>query len=90
MWLAADDLAGRAAASVDRGPRPAEAETREGGRGDMPGGEERDAWVSVGALTGKIVERIGQDRAARNAPRETARAPEAGVAAKSLRRPYLE
>lgn len=86
MWLAADDLAGRAAASVDRGPRPAEAETREGGRGDMPGWEDPDPWQSVGALAGKILDRI-KDRAPHIAPCGDARTPAGGsVAEKAGRR----
>lgn len=77
MWLAADDLAGLAAASVDRSPRPAEAETQEGGRRDISGGEDHDPWQSVGALAGKILDRI-KDRTPQNSPCGGVRAPEAG------------
>ncbi|MDR6334523.1 hypothetical protein GGQ86_003005 [Xanthobacter flavus] len=90
LFLTADNLGRYAVASVDRGPQPAGTGVGEDGqRGNRNAGrEELGAWQSAGTLTGKIVERIGQDRAARNAPRETARAPAAGeVALKGRRRP---
>lgn len=49
-----------------------------------------DTFTSIGALAGAVVRRLEQDRAARIAPRETARAPAGGnVAPKAGRRPTI-
>lgn len=87
MLAGADDLAGQAARAVMEGPRPAEAGAGEGGnRRGHAAGLGNDGWQALGSLAGRIVEQIGLDRAARTAPRETARAP-AGEVARAGRRP---
>lgn len=91
MQAGADDLAGLSALAAIEGPRPAEAgagEVRDRRNTDAGAGLGSDGWQAVGRLAGMIVGRIGQDRAARKAPRETARAPAAGeVALNGRRRP---
>ena len=85
MLARADDLAGRAALAGDGRGAPAEAGDAELGREDIGQG---NTFTAIGALAGAIVGKLGQDRAARRAPRETARAPAAGeVALKGRRRP---
>ncbi|MFG1260062.1 hypothetical protein V5F79_22300 [Xanthobacter flavus] len=89
MLAGADDLAGLSALAAIEGPRPAEAgagEVRDRGNTDAGAGLGSDGWQAVGRLAAGIVQRIGQDRAARQAPRETARAP-AGEVARAGRRP---
>lgn len=85
MLAGARNLGGWVALADDRGPRPAEAETREGGRlGDADEGQE--TWQSVGALAGKILDGL-KDRAPHIAPCGDARAPAGGsVAEKAGRR----
>lgn len=89
MWLAADELAGRAAASADRSGGP-------GGTGHAEVGWEEadqgnDDFVPIGALAGATVDKLKSDRAARIAPRAAARAPAGGeVALGAGRRPIME
>lgn len=89
MWRAADDLAGWPAARVEEGPQPAEASQGKVGREELGRENEIQGFAAIGTLAGAIVEKL-RDRAARTAPRHRPDAPEAGVAAESLRRPYLE
>lgn len=90
MLLAADDLAGRAAASTDRSGGPAGTGHAEVGREEADQGN--DDFATIGALAGAIVDKLrNSDRAARIAPRVGARAPAAGsVATKGRRRPTIQ
>ncbi|MFG1349070.1 hypothetical protein [Xanthobacter autotrophicus] len=89
MLLAADDLAGRAAASADRSGGPAGTGHTEVGREEADQGN--DSFITIGALAGAIVDKLKSDRAARTAPRVAARAP-AGmeVVPGAGRRPNME
>ena len=82
MLAGADNLGGWVALADGRGA-PAEAGDAELGRED---GQGHETWRSIGVLAAELMEQI-KDRAARRAPREAARAPEAGrVAPERLRR----
>lgn len=86
MLAGADDLAGLAALASDKRGAPAEAGDAKLGREDVGQG---DTFTAIGSLAGAIVERLGQDRATRTAPREMVRAP-AGEVARAGRRRHVE
>ena len=88
MWREPDDFAELTGLRREEGPRPASADAGEVGRREEADGG--NTFTAIGALAGAIVDRLKLDRAARTAPRVPPVAPEAGVAAESLRRPYRE
>lgn len=77
MWLAADDLAGRAAAGMDRKGAPVGTGSAELAQEE---GIEIQGFVTIGTLAGAIVDKLRQDRAARSAPRVEPVAPDGNVA----------
>ena len=88
MLAGADDLGRWAALAADGEGAPVGTGSAELAQGE---GNEIQGFATIGALAGAIVGKLGQDRAARTAPREMARAPAAGsVATKGRRRPNLQ